>query len=248
MADAAAGADPRPARADTTPTSSVTPAIPRAGAARLQLGAPGGARHPAGTRFYEESTYWNPSWTLAAGRDPDDEHLRHGRDGAARSARARCCRRRPTRRRSAPTCWGSARRWRAARTCHTLDERVQLRARRRPEWGRGSCRIPCSAATPRWRRICRRSASRSRWRDLRRRELRRGGELPKPGARPSSNGSRRTWRPMSRCRRAPLPPAPPHRFEARRGWSPEGSWRRGRSGRHRGPTTRRSARIRSHCC
>ena len=39
----------------------------RASAARLQRGAPPGAGHPAGTRFYEESTYWNPSWTFAQG-------------------------------------------------------------------------------------------------------------------------------------------------------------------------------------
>ena len=43
------------------------PGDPRAGAARVHLANAAGARDPSGTPFYEESTFWNPSWTITHG-------------------------------------------------------------------------------------------------------------------------------------------------------------------------------------
>ena len=55
---------------------------PEPGVARLQLRAPAALGISPGTPFYEESTYWNPDWGDACGRNGDDEHLRHDQDRA----------------------------------------------------------------------------------------------------------------------------------------------------------------------
>ena len=91
-----AGEGAGPAWADDT-TDPGTPAIPEpalhafTSERRSQLGI------PAATPFYEESTYWNPSWTITHGAIQTSNIF----DVAARrsaSERASCCRRRRTRR------------------------------------------------------------------------------------------------------------------------------------------------------
>jgi len=81
----------------TNTTDPGTPAIPEpalhafTSERRSQLGI------PAATPFYEESTYWNPSWTITHGAIQTSNIF----DVAARrsaSERASCCRRRRTRR------------------------------------------------------------------------------------------------------------------------------------------------------
>ena len=63
-------------RADHT-ASSFTPEIPPPVLHAFTSERREALKIPSGTPFYEESTYWNPSWTITR-RDPDDEHIRHG--------------------------------------------------------------------------------------------------------------------------------------------------------------------------
>ena len=51
----------------TNTANSDTPEVPVARAARVHLRTPRGAANPQGTPFYEDSTYWNPSWTITHG-------------------------------------------------------------------------------------------------------------------------------------------------------------------------------------
>ena len=65
-AEAVAGQGAAAARADEH-RQLVHPGDPRARAARVHQRTPRGAQDPSGTPFYEESTYWNPSWTITHG-------------------------------------------------------------------------------------------------------------------------------------------------------------------------------------
>ena len=103
---------------------------------------------PPARRFYEESTYWNPSWTIAQGAiqttNIDDMTAIGGGDRRGHAALAGVA---PGADRPQP-----ARVRLAAGGLPDLPHPrrdVQLRARRRAQRRRGSCRTRSSAATAR---------------------------------------------------------------------------------------------------
>jgi len=72
---------------------------------------------PADQPFYEESTFWNPSWTITRGA-VQTTNIHDMAASMGPSVRAPCSRRPPMRRRCPPACAVSARRRRAAPASH----------------------------------------------------------------------------------------------------------------------------------
>ena len=127
--------------------ASLTAEITRAGPPCFHVGTPAGSGHPERHTLHEESTYWNPSWTIAQGAI-QTTNIVDMTTTAVAVGEERFSRRSPTRRRSPPISSGSALPWKAARTATrstrpTTTDSVSCAA------ATGSCRIRSSRATAR---------------------------------------------------------------------------------------------------
>lgn len=144
----------------TATANSDTPAIPEPALHAFTSERRAALKIPAGVPFYEESTFWNPSWTITHGAiqtttiyDMEATAVGIGRAGCSRRIRTRrwcrpSCAARPAPSRAAPPA--------SSRTTAT----AMVSGSSYPAIG--CCKIPCSPVTPRWRPICRRNGS--RWR------------------------------------------------------------------------------------
>ncbi len=116
----------------TATANSDTPAIPEPALHAFTSERRAALKIPAGVPFYEESTFWNPSWTITHGAIQTTTIY----DMEATAVGI-----------------GSGR-------LLSADSYKKVSGSSYPAIG--CCKIPCSPVTPRWRPICRRNGSRWR--------------------------------------------------------------------------------------